>query len=741
MAYNTIQLTDQQLARIRQRAASARVLAAASNQGADLSQWCGSVFDQGQEGACADCTTRDFLLWLQNKYGYSPVVDPSVNANYYFARLMYGDLNTDGGSSLHDAFQAAITYGVIPSSDFAFGPNTLYVEPPLQDVAFQASSLEDLPISTEAIRASLDSGVPVGISILVMQTLNSPTLYNGIHIVDAGTVEPNQGHGVFVVAYKPDPTYGYLYKFQNSWGTAYGDGGFAWFTEAYLQKCLVEVCTLDIPEIRTAPVPPNIVLQVGTDKPSYTVGDSVSVWVTLENNGQTIIGQYVDIAISDGNDGSIPMLADGKNGFSWSPAAAGTYTLTATWADIKATAQVTVGQPTPQPNPAPAPSPTPQPTPSPSPAPQGGSQLLHLDCSTRLTAANVQALKTAGYKVIGRYLGAKTTSMTKTITPDELKTIQSAGLSVILFWETNPTAASYFTADQGVADAKQAMEEMEYLGAPKTAAIYFVVDYDAQAPDMAAIEAYFKAVRATVNGAYLVGAYGSYAVVSALWKTGYVDKVMQTYAWSAGQLFNGHVYQYQNNVTVSGVNADLNAVFSAPGAWPEVTPQAPSLASNPTVQFGNTGAVVQALQIALMRLGYSVVGSADGSFGPNTLNGVKAFQTAQKLTVDGIVGPATWGALDKAVSALKPPIPVPAPKPALSTVAATPMQAQVNGVEVEAYAIEGKTFVEWSAIPGVKDTKTATGEWNFVTESTGPSSDDIKQALSLLAQAQKILEG
>ncbi|WP_206922800.1 glycoside hydrolase domain-containing protein [Alicyclobacillus suci] len=717
MAYNTIKLTDQQLARIRQRAASARVLAPASNQGADLSQWCGSVFDQGQEGACADCTTRDFLLWLQNKYGYSPVIDPSVNANYYFARLMYGDLNTDGGSSLHDAFQAAVTYGVIPSSDFAFGPNTLYVEPPLQDVAFQASSLEDLPISTEAIRASLDSGVPVGISILVMQTLYSPTMYDGMHIVDAGTVEPNQGHGVFVVAYKPDPTYGYLYRFQNSWGTSYGDNGFAWFTEAYLKQCLVEACTLDIPKTRTAPVPPNIVLQVGADKPSYTVGDSVSVWVTLENHGQTIIGQYVDIAISDGNDGSIPMLADGKNGFSWAPAAAGTYTLTATWGNLKATAQVTVSaaQPTPQPNPAPAPSPTPQPTPSPSPAPQGGSQLLHLDCSTRLTAANVQALKSAGYKVIGRYLGAKTTSMTKTITPDELKTIQSAGLSVILFWETNPTSAAYFTAAQGSADAKQAMEEMQYLGAPKTAAIYFVVDYDAQSSDMAAIEAYFKAVYQTVNGAYLVGAYGSYAVVSALWKTGYVDKVMQTYAWSAGQVSNCHVYQYQNNVTVAGVNADLNAVFAAPGSWPEVTPQVPNLSANPTVQSGSTGAAVQALQIALMRLGYSVVGTADGDFGPNTLSGVKAFQTAQKLTVDGIVGPATWAALDKAVGALKPPTPVPTPAPA--TVTATPIHAQVNGKDVQAYAIDDKTYVLWSAIPGVQDQKLSDGGWNFVTNS------------------------
>lgn len=55
---------------------------------------------------------------------------------------------------------------------------------------------------------------------------------------------------------------------------------------------------------------------------------------------------------------------------------------------------------------------------------------------------------------------------------------------------------------------------------------------------------------------------------------------------------------------------------------------------------------IKTLQRLLTAMGYPC-GVVDGSFGNNTLAGVKAFQRANKLAVDGSVGPATWTALLK----------------------------------------------------------------------------------------------
>lgn len=59
---------------------------------------------------------------------------------------------------------------------------------------------------------------------------------------------------------------------------------------------------------------------------------------------------------------------------------------------------------------------------------------------------------------------------------------------------------------------------------------------------------------------------------------------------------------------------------------------------------GSKGSAVRKLQILLNGLNYNS-GAVDGDFGPKTLSAVRTFQAANDLTTDGVVGPATWGAL------------------------------------------------------------------------------------------------
>lgn len=63
---------------------------------------------------------------------------------------------------------------------------------------------------------------------------------------------------------------------------------------------------------------------------------------------------------------------------------------------------------------------------------------------------------------------------------------------------------------------------------------------------------------------------------------------------------------------------------------------------------GSKGNEVKTLQRLLVALGYSC-GSAgiDGDFGASTLSAIKQFQKAKGLTVDGVVGQATWNKILK----------------------------------------------------------------------------------------------
>ena len=83
---------------------------------------------------------------------------------------------------------------------------------------------------------------------------------------------------------------------------------------------------------------------------------------------------------------------------------------------------------------------------------------------------------------------------------------------------------------------------------------------------------------------------------------------------------------------------------------PKVTPIKTSL---PELKRGSRGAYVEAMQSALLYLGYTSLGSADGDFGAKTEKAVINFQNKHNLVPDGICGPVTWQALLKALPIIK----------------------------------------------------------------------------------------
>lgn len=100
--------------------------------------------------------------------------------------------------------------------------------------------------------------------------------------------------------------------------------------------------------------------------------------------------------------------------------------------------------------------------------------------------------------------------------------------------------------------------------------------------------------------------------------------------------------------TMENVHNDVAALMD--GSSSSVTPDTPGETVEDTnLKQGSKGDAVKQMQTMLIACGYDCGSTgADGDFGKNTLAGLTAFQTAAGLDADGIYGPQTKAALEKA---------------------------------------------------------------------------------------------
>lgn len=75
--------------------------------------------------------------------------------------------------------------------------------------------------------------------------------------------------------------------------------------------------------------------------------------------------------------------------------------------------------------------------------------------------------------------------------------------------------------------------------------------------------------------------------------------------------------------------------------------------TKPTIRRGDEGILVNNLQTVLSILGYYKE-PVSGIFDIPTEHAVKSFQADWSLRIDGIVGPKTWDALDRAIGGESP---------------------------------------------------------------------------------------
>lgn len=154
------------------------------------------------------------------------------------------------------------------------------------------------------------------------------------------------------------------------------------------------------------------------------------------------------------------------------------------------------------------------------------------DCATVLNKQQALDLKNAGFSHVGRYLTGSvgTEHIPKFITLDEIKCIESAGLSVFPIYQDGGYELDYFkNPTQGSIDAQTAILAAERIGVPAGTTIYFAVDFDCYGyqvdtfiiPYFAHINMFFNSFRNKKK--YKAGIYGPRYVCSKVSDYGLVS--------------------------------------------------------------------------------------------------------------------------------------------------------------------------------------------------------------------------
>ena len=193
-----------------------------------------------------------------------------------------------------------------------------------------------------------------------------------------------------------------------------------------------------------------------------------------------------------------------------------------------------------------------------------------VDSSSACDATAIACLQSSGISFVGRYYSRTTQIAGKKLTAAEAQLLSAADISIVAVYEDGPTSYNYFSADRGVEDADGALQQAVAVGQPQGSAIYFTVDYDATASDIAGnISAYFGAIASTLEGVYKIGVYGSGAVCSAMMDGGFATLawLAQSTGWSGYSEFTAWAIKQGAEESVCGLNSDTDVAQGSFGGF------------------------------------------------------------------------------------------------------------------------------------------------------------------------------
>jgi hypothetical protein len=162
---------------------------------------------------------------------------------------------------------------------------------------------------------------------------------------------------------------------------------------------------------------------------------------------------------------------------------------------------------------------------------------------TNTNCANgIATLQKHGVTAVGRYYRIKHPSWR--LTKDEAQKLSAAGIKIFTVYEDSGTDL-VLTAEQGRADAQNALDQATAIGQPFGSAIYFAVEglpHGYKKADLPAIRTYFAGVKSVIGTKYKLGVYSDGIVCKAL-----LDEGICEYTWlSASTSFEGSKEFYKS---------------------------------------------------------------------------------------------------------------------------------------------------------------------------------------------------
>lgn len=204
----------------------------------DLRKWCSPVENQAQAGSCVGNGVVGALEFLQIRNGL-PYTDLSRLFVYYNSRLMTGDQDKDEGTYIRIAFGTLTSLGTCSEKKWPYDLNNLFIRPswgsyreayPHKITSFyriQETSGQPL---IDSIKRALQAQHPVVFGMIVDQDYMSIGS-DGMVAMPQKTRVNAGGHCQVIVGYDENKR---RFIVRNSWGTYWGDKGYAYVPYDYL---------------------------------------------------------------------------------------------------------------------------------------------------------------------------------------------------------------------------------------------------------------------------------------------------------------------------------------------------------------------------------------------------------------------------------------------------------------------------------------------------------------------------